>query len=217
MNTNQPNTNLNPALTPTTSANPTGSAATATPPVITSLADKPASKTKVSVETRYQTLIEGILANFGHVSSFELSTGNYTLDALVSTLRRRIAAAEDTKSTKTDWHTTVQAERQVDGEVRPLRKQLQQYVAARFGATSAKMAEFGFTPLKPRKPTTRTKAAAADKSLATRKARGTMGAKQRKRIKAQPAAANATSPTTTSPAATSPASTAPPSPTASAK
>jgi hypothetical protein len=208
MATNNPNPNPNPS--PATGA--TGSAASAAAPVITSLTDKPASKTKVSVETRFQTLVEGLLANFGHVSSFELSAGTYTLDGLVGSLRRRIAAAEATKSAKTDWHTTVQTERQVDAELRPLRKQLQQYVGARFGAGSPKMAEFGFVPAKPRKPKAQTKANAVDKAKATRKVRGIMGSKQRKLIKAP------TAPTTTTTAAppvatATPSTTAPPSPT----
>jgi len=209
MATNNPNPNPNPSP----AAGPTGTGASPTTPVITSLTDKPASKTKVSVETRFQTLVEGLLANFAHVSSFELSTGTYTLDDLVGSLRRRIAAAEATKSAKTDWHTTVQTERQVDAELRPLRKQLQQYVAARFGAGSAKMAEFGFTPVKARKPKAQTKANAAGKATATKKARGILGSKQRKLIKAPPAAATATPPAATA----TPATTAPPSPTGGAK
>jgi hypothetical protein len=209
MATNNPNPNLNP--NPATGA--TGSAASAAAPVITSLTDKPASKTKVSVETRLQTLVEGLLANFAHVSSFELSTGTYTLDGLVGSLRRRIAAAEATKSAKTDWHTTVQMERQVDAELRPLLKQLQQYVGARFGAGSPKMAEFGFPPAKPRKPKAQTKANAADKAKATRKARGIVGSKQRKLIKAPTAATTAAPPAATA----TPAPTAPPSPAGGAK
>jgi hypothetical protein len=216
MATNNPNPNQSP--NPNPSPNPAGGGAAPAPPVITSLADKAASKTKVSIETRYQTLVEGLLANFAQVSTFALSTGTYTLDALVAKIREGITAAEATKSAKTNWHTTVQTERQVDVDLRPLRKQLQQYVAARYGASSAKMAEFGFTPVKPRKTKVATKATAATKAQATRKARGTMGSKQRKTVKAPAATPTATPIATTAPAATSspPGTTAPSSPTGGA-
>jgi hypothetical protein len=216
MSPSNPNpTNQNP--------NPTGAAPTATPPVITSMTDTNSTKTKVSIETRYQTLIAGILANLMDVTAFVLPTGTFTQSEIVAEIHRRIAAAEETKSTKTAWHTAVQVERQVDADLRPLRKGLQQYVASRYGADSAKMAEFGFTPAKARKTKVSIKAGAADKAVATRKARHTMGKQQKKPIKGAAPTAAATVPATAvatvpaTPAGAVPATTAPPSPTGGTK
>jgi hypothetical protein len=55
------------------------------------------------------------------------------------------------------------------------------------------MTTFGFKPAQPVQKTVKVKAAAVDKSLATRKARNTMSKKQKSKIKGAP-------PTTTSPA-----------------
>ncbi|HEY4014435.1 MAG TPA: hypothetical protein VGM06_13930 [Polyangiaceae bacterium] len=172
----------------TVTANPTSAAPSGTPPVITSPADRLPSRTKLHVETRDQTLVNGVLANLGDVATFALPTGTYTPDQLVAAFQSRIAASEATKANKNAWHATVQAERQAESDIAPLRKSIKQFVASRYGADSAKLAEFGFAPAKPRKTTVQSKATAIQKSEATRVARHTMGRVQKQSIHGQPAA-----------------------------
>ncbi len=197
-----------PSIQSNTVPNPTGDAAQAAPPVVTAPSGPGTSKSKMNVEVRYQTLIAGLLANFDPASSFPLPTGTFTRDELVAILQKRIAAGEASKSAKTAWHSTVEAERQAEADLSPLRKPLQQSLAGRFGASGAQMAEFGFAPAKPRKVSAKTKAAAAVKAKATRQARGTMGKKQKKDVKGGVTAVLMT-PVTAPPPITAPAAPAP--------
>ena len=197
------------ASAPPSTAPPTGAGALAVPPIppiITSTTSTSATRTKLSVETRDQTLVAGVLANLPDIQTFVLPSGTYSQDELVGAIRDRIAASEATKSSKNTFHASVQNERQAEAAFRPIRKGMQQYVASRYGADSVKMAEFGFTPVKARKTDVRTKVGALDKAAATRLARHTMGKKEKLAIHgAVPA-------TTTAPSA--PASPAAPAPSA---
>jgi hypothetical protein len=60
------------------------------------------------------------------------------------------------------------------------------YAVATFGAQSIELHALGFSVKKPAKPSAETRRAAVEKRLATRKARNTMGTKQRKAIKGTP-------------------------------
>jgi hypothetical protein len=60
---------------------------------------------------------------------------------------------------------------------------LKNYVFSRFGADSEAAHDFGYAPKKVTPPDVETKAKAARKGLATREARGTMGKKERLKIK----------------------------------
>jgi hypothetical protein len=169
--------------TNTTMQNKDTVANTNTAPVITTV-----THTKVNTEAQLQTLVSGILANFDSGSPLSIGGGSYTIADLVARLQERIGAAEKTKASKNQWHTDVQSERQVDAALRPLLRKVQKFVEGRYGEDSAKLAEFGFTPRKPRKVSAKTKANAAVKAGATRKARNTVGKKQRLAITAPPAA-----------------------------
>lgn len=154
-------------------------------PVITTV-----THTKVNTEAQLQTLVSGILANFDSGSSLSINGGTYPVADLVARLQERIAAAEKTKASKNQWHADVQSERQVEVALGPLLRGMQKYLEGHYGEGSAKLAEFGFTPRKPRKVSAKTKADAAVKADATRKARNTVGKKQRLAIKAPPPAAS---------------------------
>lgn len=194
-------------ITPVSAPSPTGGSAATTPPIITSTTDTSSARTKLNLETSDQTLVAGILANLSDVETFVLPSGTFAREDLVGAIHDRIAAAEATKSSKNTWHASVQTERQAEADIRPIRKGMQQYVASRYGADSLKMAEFGFTPVKARKTTVRTKAGALDKAAATRLARHTMGKKEKLAIHGTPAATTAGSSTAavTTPAVTTPA------------
>ena len=181
--------------------------ATNTAPTITTV-----TNTKVLGEAQLQTLVSGILANIDSGASLPISGGTYTVADLVARIQERIAAAEKTKASKNQWHSDVQSERQVQAALRPLLKGMQRYVQGRYGENSAKLAEFGFTPAKPRKVAAKTKADAAVKAQATRKARNTVGKKQRLQAKAPPAANPQPTPTQPAPAATPVPAAAPASP-----
>jgi hypothetical protein len=171
-NTNQSNTGS------------TGTAANATAPVITNV-----TNTKVDSEAEYQTLVAGMLANLGDESSVSLNGGTFAIADLVTRFQGVITAAEKSKASKNQWRMDVESERLVEVSVSPLRKSMRRFLEGRYGEGSVKLAEFGFTPRKPRVVSAATKAEAAIKAKATKKARNTVGKKQREAITAtQPAA-----------------------------
>jgi hypothetical protein len=186
----------------------TGTAANATAPVITNV-----TNTKVDSEAEYQTLVAGMLANLGDETAVSLNGGSFAIADLVTRFQGVIAAAEKSKASKNQWRMDVESERQIEVAASPLRKAMRRFLEGRYGEGSVKLAEFGFTPRKPRVVSAATKAEAAIKAKATKKARNTVGKKQREAITAtQPAAPSApqTPAAPVPPVASTPAPAAPP-------
>jgi hypothetical protein len=111
---------------------------------------------------------------------------SYTKDDIVSVFRSRVSAAEATKAAKTAFHAAVANERAAEAKAAPLRKGMKRVLSVRFGEDGPELQKFGFTPAKARRPSAAAKAAGVVKAQATRKARGTMGKKQKAKIKAAP-------------------------------
>jgi hypothetical protein len=142
------------------------------------------TNTRVAVEARYQTLATALLANFESTDSLSLAGGTYLVSDLVSRLQGAIAAEEKAKVAKNQWLTDVKSARQGESDLAPVLKGIHRVLEGRYGEDSPKLAEFGFAPRKRTQPSTETKADAVVKRAATRKARHTMGKKQRLTVKA---------------------------------
>ena len=151
------------------------------------------SKGKVTKTVRDQTIIEAL--------GSELKAATITLDGevykpkdLQSQFQAEVDAAKVTQSAKTAYAQAVLAEEKVAAQLTLIRKALRAYLIGVYGATSATVAEFGFTP----KETTvdvATKADAIAKRTATRAARGTKGSRQKKEITGAKPVASAAAPT----------------------
>jgi hypothetical protein len=165
------------------------------------------TNTRVAVEARYQTLATALLANFESTDSLSLAGGTYLVSDLVSRLQGAIAAEEKAKVAKNQWLTDVKSARQGESDLAPVLKGIHRVLEGRYGEDSPKLAEFGFAPRKRTQPSTETKADAVVKRAATRKARHTMGKKQRLTVKAPVDASVPAVPTTTTPAPAGAAST----------
>ena len=150
-------------------------------------------------------VIVGIKKDLQNVSSLPLASSTYTMAALEQLIQSRIDAVNTVANAKANWHNAVAAYQAVNTQVTQVVRALRQYVINTFGPDSPVLADFGFTPPKKVELTPEAKVARAEKSAATRKARGTMGKKQKAKIKG-------TAPVT----GTAPAPSAPASPPASA-
>ncbi len=160
-----------------------------------------------------QQAIIGIRQDLQTMSSIPMGASTYTPASLAAAIQARIDAANAVGTTRAAWLNAVKTYDALDAQVTVLMRELRNLVIATFGTTSPKLADFGFkatvrTPLTPAQ-----KVARAAKALATRKARGTLGKKQKALITGETAAAaaaaaaasaTATAPTTT-PAAPAPA------------
>jgi hypothetical protein len=82
------------------------------------------------------------------------------------------------------WLASVAAQRtDYATNIAPLMEALRHYVAAFYGGNSATFQSFGFVPHRKPQLTAKTKLQAVLQAAATRKARNTMGRKQRKAIR----------------------------------
>jgi hypothetical protein len=159
------------------------------PTLVTATANNSNKARKLDVQASYQTLIAGLLAHYAASDVFELSGQKYTRDELVAKFKRRVDASETVKAADNAYHATIQAERQVDLEVRPLRQQLHKQLDSKLGSYNPQLRDYGFAPKKPQIVPPQVKAEAAAKAIETRKARHIMGKKQRAAIKAAPVTA----------------------------
>jgi hypothetical protein len=157
---------------------------------------------KVTRLARLNQAIAGIQQFFMNLSTIVLGAKNYTPAELVALLQSAVAAITQSSNKKAEYQATVQAERNAIAQVAPVLRYLKSYVITQFGDTqdaAQKLEVFGFTPRKPRSTNVQTKAAAAEKVVATRKARNTMGKKQKAKIHGNTTAQPATGGTAAAP------------------
>ena len=165
--------------------------ATATPPQVAAPAPTAsASPTPTQRQPQDRQAVIGIQRNLASVGSITLVGKDYTPAALVAVFQNRVDAADTTDESERTWHDDVASERELEATVAPVRKAFRAFLVSRYGAMSKKLAEFGVTPpTKRRKPASKTLAEAAEKSGATRVARGTMGKRARLKVTGAPAPA----------------------------
>jgi hypothetical protein len=147
-----------------------------------------------------QQVLEGIQKDLQAMSTLTLGATTFTPDSLATYIQRRIDLANAVVTAKASWLAAAKAYEAMNKEARVVVRDLRNMVIAAFGADSPKLADFGFAP--PRRPTLTPEqhAAAARKRAATRKARKTMGKRQKAKITgesptAQPAIATDTAST----------------------
>jgi hypothetical protein len=196
-----------PAATPPPAPGPQPS-----PVVITTANATADAKTKLGQQAQFSATVAGLLAYYQPGDTFLVEGTTYTRDEAVAQMNRFIQAAEQTKADYTTYRESVQNEREVLAEVRPIRSGVMAVVTTRFGKGSPTLLQFGKVPNPPKPMTVEAKSEAVAKQLATKEARGIIGKKQRKAITAPAAASPTTAPapapepaTATAPAAAAPA------------
>jgi hypothetical protein len=147
-------------------------------------------------------VIVGIKKDLQNVSTLPLGGSTYTMLALEQLIQSRIDAINDVAMAKAQWLAKVAVVNELSPQVTRVVRGLRQYVVNAFGESSPVLADFGFKPAKQATLTPEQNVAKAQKAEATRKARGTMGKRQKAKIKGTVAT---TAPATT-PAATAIAS-----------
>jgi hypothetical protein len=159
----------------------------------------PTSSTTIPNRTTTQAqdakVILGIQQDLPPGTSLPLGGTTYTATSLAAFIQSRINAANAVEIARANWLSAAKTYDAINTQAIVVVRELRNLVIGMFGASSPKLADFGF------KPTTRTpltpaqKAAAALKRAATRKARGTMGKKLKAAITgAVPATAPAATP-----------------------
>jgi hypothetical protein len=151
-----------------------------------------------SVQARNKQFVAGIQKRLLGAPSMPIAGSSYTPADLVKLFQSQIDKADAIAPAKGKYHDTVQAYRDLTKQLAPIIVGFRTQVRNIYGATSELLADFGLSPVKTTKPKPATQVAAAVKRVATRKARSTMGKKQKKAVKGAPAAP----PTVTKPTVT---------------
>jgi hypothetical protein len=140
-------------------------------------------------------------------ASITLAGAKYAPVTLAKMFQEGIDVADASDRAAKTWHLAVAAEREKTEALAAVQTSLRNYVSATFGEASTEFADFGFVPRTVTPVDAATKANAVVLRAATRKARGTVGKKQKRKIKGTAVApAEPADPATTTPAASSAAS-----------
>ena len=122
----------------------------------------------------------------------------YTPAQLKAAFQAQTTALQASEASRKRWESDVVAAKAVSKTVNALYASLQSCLVGQYGKTAVSaLADFGMNAPKVRAPTVATKAAAAVKRTATRKARHTMGTVQKKAVKGDVTAVVITPVTTT--------------------
>jgi hypothetical protein len=138
---------------------------------------------KSSRVARDQQLIDGITKHLGRSTAIFVLGKKYTISQIVALLKERIAKVSAASAAKAVWTEAVKADRQHTQTTQELVVGVRQTLLTMFASVDV-LADFGISPRKTRKVLLSTeKADAVAKAKATRKARHTMGKKEKLKIK----------------------------------
>jgi hypothetical protein len=135
-----------------------------------------------SQQGKDQEVIQGVQKDLSTMASLPLAGTTYTPASFVALVQSRIDAGNQVVTTKAAWLNAVKTYDTINKQATVAVHDLKQLVIGAFGATSSKLADFGFTARKVVVLTPAAKAAAAAKRAATRKARNTMGPKAKRKV-----------------------------------
>jgi hypothetical protein len=136
-----------------------------------------ATKTRTNTQGKDQQVITGVQKDLTLMSSLPLGGQTFTPATLVAFVQSRIDAGNEVVVAKANWQSAAKAYEAINTKANVVVHDLKQLVIGAFGATSSKLADFGFTAKKVTVLTPEQKVAAAEKRAATRKARNTLGPK----------------------------------------
>ena len=137
---------------------------------------------KATRQARDTKIIAALAAHFTGATTITLGGVDHKVKDIQVLLQSRIDAASATQVAKAKWQTAAATEQEKTTEVDGVLIALKSHLVTTYGAKSEIVTDFGFTP-KAKKVTAETAATAVVKRAATRLARGTMGKKQKEKIK----------------------------------
>ena len=138
---------------------------------------------RLMTQARDAQVIVGIHAHLQNVPSLPLAGTTYTMTELATQVQGRTDLANTVAAARALWLDVTAQYHALNGKLTPVVRGLRQYVINAFGEDSPVLADFGFAPTKKTSLTPAQLVARGQKAAATRKARGTLGPKQKKAIK----------------------------------
>jgi hypothetical protein len=160
------------------------------------------SKTsRLVVDTADQKMVVGILQFLSNLPTMTVGSQTMAPADFVKVLQDRLANSQAVQMATAARSAAVKVDRDKRTQTAPLMRALRRVVQGMYSESPDVLAVFGVQPVKIGTQTVATKATALEKTLATRKARHTMGKKQKKDIHGTPPGAT-TVPTAPGPVAT---------------
>ncbi len=137
------------------------------------------TRSRTSLHARDAQAIVGILKRLGPADTFFFGGVAYTASELAALFQSRIDAGRQVETKRGEWLAAVEADRALGKKVDAAYLGLREIVRQRFDNAPDALADFGMSPRKVGKVDPLGHVVAAEKRRATRKARHTMGAKQK--------------------------------------
>jgi len=159
---------------------------------------------RVTRQAADQAFIDGLTKYADKLSMLTIAGTAVKVADVVAALKAEITAENAVAPAKATWEAAVQGAKDQRAKTKAAFSGVKQTIQLMFAGQAEALGDFGLKPRKARTPlTTQQKAAAAAKAKATRKARGTMGSKQKRDVKGDVAGVTVT-PIKTLPTATQP-------------
>jgi len=143
---------------------------------------------KSSRVDRARLLQAGVQQHLANEPSLTLDGKDYKPSDVISICLGFIQAVDAVTAAKATWKATVKSMRTAAATFRAIEVAMHRFLVSKYGADNSVLADFGFEPKTRKQLPVAEKAVAAEKSVATRQARGTKGTKQKKAIKGNPPA-----------------------------
>jgi hypothetical protein len=141
-----------------------------------------ATTSRARVLARDKALIAGVEKHFGE-GSVRIDGRTYTHAQLLKVLQRRVDATNAITAARAALATAILDEERERATTKAVVDGIRQLAFVMFGSAADGLADFGLSPRRRTHLTGEQLAARTAKAAATRKARGTLGPKQRLRIK----------------------------------
>jgi hypothetical protein len=138
---------------------------------------------KLDKRTRNRALIAGIRKHRKVFDQVTVGPKRLNADGLIDRFEAHMRLIDEIDQHERMKRDAVARERRMEPEIRDLRELTLHAIRAHYGEDAGEVEDFGVRRKRPPRLPIATKAAAVAKRKATRKARRTMGPKQRKRIK----------------------------------
>lgn len=149
---------------------------------------------RTTTQGKDQEVLKGIEMELQSMQTLHLGGETYTPQTLAEFVQSRTDLANTVLTSKAAWEGALNAYDVVDRKVNVVLGDLRHLVMSAFGHDTSKLASFGFRPNKRPVLTSEQRSQAAYRALATRKARKTMGKKQKALVKGEAPMAPVSSP-----------------------
>jgi hypothetical protein len=139
-----------------------------------------AKSTKVE---RDRGMLAGLKKHASRLDSFAHAPGLESADAVASRFQAHIDALDRVAATHAAWLQAVRDEESMEPEIKKLTERLRLYLSGVFAGSAAFLGDFGLKPRKKARMSVEKMRLTVEKRNATRKARGTMGKRQKKALR----------------------------------